>query len=540
MQELLDVVAAWGHRRNIKFSPKSFAATLSEQGSTEEEKPPLHVGDVPVSWHPSDAPFRYLGVTTHTSKSPSTNQWRGGAAPVPLKEGKVQAALGGLYSMFRIKRHQYYVVPTALRTAIEQVVYAGALYDAAIMDTDYEKLDSLTLAAVRHILQIPPRTPTAFLRWELRLPPSRLRAHKRALRWAHQLWHGSWIGQEILKPYLLDNTSRQQAEEIHPIFEMGPVGRLTRILQEYGLTWAAISVKNKDEKSKDETKDEKREKRTDAPQRPKGEKAQSVTHDCTCAALLPWIRQKLEDSVGIPATHKKELAIHMGIDEGDYSWAGQLNPQDLPLYLFIDGDLPRAGLWARMPYLRAQPRGDKYPRAPCAWCKGPEKEYGYHLMRCPRMPPRLRRRRDAVLTTITEEVAAAAPKDWKGDAPQPDDPLSPINLNRLFYLHWEGKKNWIHSKKHPRSDRKKQPSKEVLTAALWYLRDMINTYRLSTKKDNGANPVWELPVYNRETDLYADPGPWAAADNKPLPPPPLPPTQIGDSLANLAPPPEEE
>jgi hypothetical protein len=89
------------------------------------------------------------------------------------------------------------------------------------------------------------------------------------------------------------------------------------------------------------------------------------------------------------------------------------------------------------------------------------------------MPPRLRRRRDAVLTAITEEVATAAPKDWKGDAPQPDDPLSPVNLNRLFYPHWEGKGNWIHSKKHPRSDEKKQPSKEVLTAVLWYLRDMI-------------------------------------------------------------------
>jgi hypothetical protein len=238
--------------------------------------------------------------------------------------------------MFRIKHHQYYIVPTALRTTIEQVVYAGALYDAAIMDTDYEKLDSLTLAAVRHILQIPPRTST----------PSRLRAHKRALRWAQQLWHGSWIGQEILKPYLIDNTSRQQADEIHPIFEMGPVGRLTRILKEYGLTWTAISVqKNKDQ----QTKDEKREKKPDASQKTKDEKAKTVSHDCTRDAFLLWIRQKLDDTVGIPATHKNELAIHMGIDEGDYSWAGRLNTQDLPLYLFIDGDLPRAGLWARMP-----------------------------------------------------------------------------------------------------------------------------------------------------------------------------------------------
>jgi hypothetical protein len=114
----------------------------------------------------------------------------------------------------------------------------------------------------------------------------------------------------------------------------------------------------------------------------------------------------------------------MGMDEGDYSWYGRLNPQDLPLYLFIDGDLSRAGLWACMPYLRAQPRGNKRPRAPCAWYDGREKEYGYHLMRCTRMSPRLRRHRDAVLTDITEEVESTVqlealeetPAERRGDA----------------------------------------------------------------------------------------------------------------------------
>jgi hypothetical protein len=417
--------------------------------------------------------------------------------------------------MFRIKRHQYYVVPTALRTAIEQVVYAGALYDAAIVDTDYDKLDSLTLAAVRRIMQVPPFTPTAFLRWELRLPPSRLRAHKRAIRWAQQLWHGSWIGQEILQPYLKDNTSRQQAEEIHPMFEMGPVGRLTRILSEYSLNWTAILG-----------------------QKPQDPKTKLVSHNCTRAALLPWTRKKLmKDSPGIPAAHKAELAIHMGIETGDYSWPGQQNPQDLPLYLFIDGDLPRAGLWARMPYLRVQLRGPERERTPCAWCRGQDREYGYHLMRCNHMPPRLRRRRDAVLKDILEDVAEGARRHLRH--PPPDEPTSTTNLNRLFYLHWEGPSNWRSSEKHPRSDRNVQPSQEVLKAALWYFRDMINTYRLSTRREqHGAtNPVWELPVYNRETDLYADSGPWAAGDNQPLP---LPPIQIGDSLANLEPPPEEE
>jgi hypothetical protein len=227
----------------------------------------------------------------------------------------------------------------------------------------------------------------------------------------------------------------------------------------------------------------------------------------------------------------------MGIETGDYSWPGQQNPQDLPLYLFIDGDLPRAGLWARMPYLRVQLRGAERERAPCAWCRSHDKEYGYHLMRCNHMPPRLRRRRDAVLKDILEDVAEGARRQLR--YPPLDEPTSNTNLDRLFYLHWEGPSNWRSSKKHPRSDRNVQPSQEVLTAALWYFRDMINTYRLCTKgeRPGAANPVWELPVYNRETDVYADSGPWAAGDNQPLP---LPPIQIGDSLANLEPPPEEE
>jgi hypothetical protein len=415
--------------------------------------------------------------------------------------------------MFRVRRKQYYVVPSALRLGIEQVVYAGALYDAAIVDTDYEKLDSLTLGTVRHILQVPPFTPTAFLRWELRLPPSRLRAHKRAIRWAQQLWHESWIGRVILQPYLTGNTQRDQADATHPFFSMGPVGRLTRILREYGLTWKAING-----------------------QKPKEAATLRMSHERTRAAFLPWIRAKLEDSKGIPQHHREELAIQMGVDEGSERWKGQRNPQDLPLYLFIEGDLPRAGLWARMPYLRVQLRGAHRLRAPCAWCRGQDREHGHHLMRCTRMPPRLRRRRDAVLQTILEDVAEGARCHHRH--PQPDEPTSARNLDRLFYLHWEGPANWRTSATHPRADRHAQPSKEVLTAALWYFRDLLNTYRRSTKGTGpgDANPVWELPVYNTDTDHYTDPGPWAVTDNDPLPPPPI---QIGDSLANLTPPPEE-
>ena len=503
MQQLLDVVAAWARRRHLDFSPKSIAVLLSKPKGPEPQLPPLHVGDVPLQWHPSREPFRYLGVTTQAATS---HRRLGGGTTAQYKEGKARAAISGLYQMFQVRRRQYYVVPQALRLGIEQVIYAAALYDTALVDINYKSLDRMTLRAVRNILQVPPTTPTAFLRWELRLWPSHLRAAKRAVGWARHCWHESWIGKEILQHYLLNNVHRERADELHPFFTMGPLGRLSRLLEQVGFSWQQIHAQD-----------------------PKALKTQRATAGRLETAFVKWLRNKLQSTASIPSRHREEMLDLLGLGEGKpVCW-------DLPLYLYIGGDLPRAGIWARMPYLRYQCRGARVPRAPCAWCGRPESEYGHHLLRCPHMPPRLLRRRDSVLAAILAEVRDAS------HVPVREEPQDPVNLERLYQLQWRGSANW---KKTPpaasyaRADKGHQPTKETLTAALWFFRDMINTYRRATAGTGagGSNPVWELPTYEKATDVYRDPSPGGPADNEPLPRPPPPPPQVGDSLANLPPP----
>jgi hypothetical protein len=124
---------------------------------------------------------------------------------------------------------------------------------------------------------------------------------------------------------------------------------------------------------------------------------------------------------------------------------------DFPLYLYIEGDLPRACIWARMPYLRMQLRGKEHRRAKCAWCRRPQQEYGHHLIRCPSMPPRLRRRRDAVLAAIDQDVRMARHKPTAPAA----EAVTEENLERLFMLSWEGTSKWKqsrHGSQNPRRD----------------------------------------------------------------------------------------
>jgi hypothetical protein len=499
-QQLLDVVTAWGQRRHLVFSFKSFATFLSLPPRAQAgSHPELRVGDVALQWHPEDQAFKYLGVTTQAARS-QPHRVRGGKARAALDEQKTRAALHGLYQMFQVQRRQYYVVPVALRLGIEQVVHAKALYDTAIVDLDYDRLDQMVMGAVRHILQVPPTTPTAFLRWELRLWPSKLRAHKRAISWAHHCWHHTWIGTEVLQPALIDNGGRG-----HPIFAQGPVGRLTRILSEHGLSWMAIhgAGANKVKAKHD---------------------AQSRLDD----AFTQWAIEQLKKTGGLPDHHREQMLRTMGLDAGNPT---PPSCRDLPLYLYLGEDLPRAGLWTRLPYLRYQFRGVQQRRASCAWCGRADQEHGYHLIRCSHMPPRLLRRRNAVLVRIHQDIhAATLGPYWEPDA------VSDANLDHLFHLRWPGRGSWKKAGAQGRRDSGHQACREVLTEALWYMRDMLNTYRRSTAGSDtgGANPVWALPVYGE--DPYHDPGPHTAAENVPLPRAQPAPTQIGDSLLNLAPP----
>lgn len=177
----------------------------------------------------------------------------------------------------------------------------------------------------------------------------------------------------------------------------------------------------------------------------------------------------------------------------------------LPLYLYVPGDLARAGIRFRAPYLRFHPRDPYAPRASCKWCGAYDLEYGHHLVRCRQAPPRVRALRDRALRQIQQDVQL--------DAPARHD--SEDNLRRLFDLCWVGKCEWRRS----RPDRGTQPSESALKAALLYMREAINTYSEATAGGR-TNPVWTLPRYvvapevSPEELLAVEPRPSEAASSQ--------------------------
>jgi hypothetical protein len=479
-QELLDVVAMWAKKRHLEFSPKSYAVLLKKPALAEdlvEPFPDLHLGDVTITWKPHNEPIRYLGVTVQGATS---GWWLRGKTKAALKEDKVQGCLWGLYHMFRIAPRKHFVIPKVLRLGIEQVVYASSLYGTALVDTDYVKLDHMVTSKATQIFQAPPTTPSCFVRWELRLWHTELRAEKRAMQLAAYLWHHSWIGQDILKPI---HDAHIGYHNEHPLFNTGVLARIKDILERYKLSWAKVQTAlaySYDEKGKTALA--------------------KVMQDL----ILPQFAQrsiaKARATTGMSANHRRELLEHMAVPETSDDNMGLEGPDyvrfDLPIYLYVGGDLPRAGFWMRMPYLRLKYR-DSEPRHACNWCHKEDSEYGHHLMRCRRMPPGLLRRRNEVLKDILADAKDASRGEIK-------DSLE--NMSRLFFLYWRGKGNWVKGPKASssrRTDADNQPSKEVLIKALWYMRAVISTYRKSTAGTGpgGINPLWELPVYGQ--DPYA-------------------------------------
>lgn len=490
-QELLDVVAEWGKKRGLEFSPKSFGVTLSRPYGPPSPTPELRVGELPLTWAPEDKAFRYLGVTMQAATSHGHSELRG-KTRAALKKEKARRCLDALRPIFRVAKGKHLVAPVALRHGIEQVVFAGALYDTAIVDTDYDRLDSMALSTAAQILQVPPSTPSAFLRWELRLWHAELRAHKRSMHLAAQLWHQSWIGKDILQYYLLHRDHRDHHDPAgHPFFNIGPQARLKAILAEYGYDWTTVHtslVYSDDEKAKARLS----EKLTELIQ----------------PRFASRVREKALETKGMLEDHRREMLDHMGVPPPEQERHERLAHarHELPLYLYIGKDLPRAGLWTRMPYLRLQRRGEAQRRASCAWCRMPDKEHGHHLLTCSRMPAWLRRRRDRVLQCILEDVRRSE------SPPGPyETATSHANIQRLFHLYWPGKGSWLKgSKRGPsrRSDVGRQPDRQVLTKALWYMRAMINEYRTATAGTGpgGANPVWALPVYGQDPDPEPEQG----------------------------------
>ena len=413
-------------------------------------------GDGPiVRWRGGGSPLVARLRPQDSQRFPKSGRSPRLGLPLPLDEDKARRLLGAISSSFSFAHDKYYVDPVALRLGIEQLLHASLLFQTAVVDIKYDQLESKTLGMVRRVLQLQPTTPTAYIQWELRLWPPRLRAHKRCLMFVYKIVHHSWIGEQLLRPFLAKCASDDRPlDDLHPIFEAAPLKRMGEVLKEYKLSWYHVY-------GQWATPYEKREKLAD-----------EIEKELLLPAFISYLRERVQHHTpDLPAYHRQQLLRDMDLPSAkDAAREAAL----LPLYLYTRHDLPRAGIIFRAPYLRFQPRGAYHRRAACAWCGEDEGECGYHLLRCPRMPRMALVLRNRALLLMRGDVVKQAVSLEQ-------------ELDRLFCLSWPGLSAW----RPGRVDRGQQPSRDVLEALLLYMRDAINLYAA----DEPA--VWPLPVYTR-------------------------------------------
>jgi hypothetical protein len=434
------------------------------------------IGDsqVQLTWETGHV-FKLLGVACF----PAFSKERGKKA-LTLDTKAFEGCLYAICAPFKLRQHQNLVHPVMLRQGIEQIFYGKALYPTPLLDVAYDSLQRLAVGAARRVLQLQPRTPTAFIQWELRLWPPHLRAHKRAMTFMAFLMHHSWVGEKILRPYLEAGWGDQdrEAHDVHPIFDVPPLRRMTNILKLYNLSWLTVYS------------DWKR------PWALRASLASKIEQDHLLPAFLEYIHMGISSgSKGIPNLHRRQLLRDMALPAAPTSEKAKKEAvavaRLLPLYLFVPDDLPTAGIRFRAPYLRLQHRGSDKSREPCAWCLAADSEYGYHLLRCRQAPIRIMALRLRALRLIQQDYQSL---EWVPEG----DPDSEVNLARLFSLSWRGSAAWQPN----RRDKGHQPSLEVLQAALLYMREAINEYAgaVAGTGPGGSDPVWKLPIYLKATE----------------------------------------
>lgn len=455
-RRLLLIIGQWASDLRLVISPKSLLVLLSTAGGRNEFRDgvgddPLSVGSVTLQWQAEQA-FQLLGVRCQMAFSHRLHH------PVLAMDiNKARRVMGTVMATFTMGPWRY-VSPPALKQGIEQLVYTTMLYEATVVDIDCSGLESLVLDRCRHILNLQPTTPSAYILWELRLWPPWLRAHKRAMVFAAFILHHSWIGKYILKPLLEEDKRRERSlQDLHPIFSIGPLLRITKILQEYNKSWLTVL-----HEWSQPWKDRKRV-------------ADTIQQTLLLPRYVKHLRWKiLEGSKGIPASHRQQLLRDMELPDKINKESAQL----MPLYQYLPQDLPRAGMVFRAPYLRHQYRDPFMLRASCIWCGELEGECGYHLLRCPQPPARIAALRDRALRATYE--------DYKpGRRAEGTAHLREENLHRLFQLRWWGHSNWRRTRK----DRDHQPGLAALRTVLLYMRETINTYASQVPE------IWELPTY---------------------------------------------
>lgn len=455
INSFVNTAASWAQRTGLELNKDTQLALMSIQSRHDLDQlqcdQPLLVSGIQLRWQTREA-FKLLGITCQTVYS--NRRW---APTLPVDSTAVAKLLHVIEAPFSLGNGQHCVDPVALRLGVEQLLHASFLFQTPVVDVEYDVLQSKALSMVRRVMMLQPTTPTAYIQWEMRLWPPRLRAHKRKLMFAYHLVFHTWLGEQLLRPYLSSCASQdRETDDLHPVFELSPLRLLGDVLREYHMSWYDVYFQWRD-----------------VPYEARDLLAAKLEREALRPAFLRHLHhlaaEDTPESSGIPPHHRQQLLKTMALPPPE---SGQREASQLPLYMYISHDLPRAGMLFRAPYLRLQPRGLHVLRSDCAWCGEHEGEYGYHLIRCPRMPRSVLLLRNRAIRLQREDARSQA--ESLGE-----------ELDRLFHLSWEGRASW----RPGRHDRRRQPAQEAIEASLIYMRQAINEYGLHQPA------VWRLPEY---------------------------------------------
>jgi hypothetical protein len=267
-----------------------------------------------------------------------------------------------------------------------------------------------------------------------------------------------------------------KADPHHPIFHLGPLARIRRLLRH-------ITVQDAFQYLDSITLDL------------STKRDREVFRDGIAFVLGKTFHTTIQAQAlatrGLPPHICQSLATYIALPDS--------NPLEPPLYLYQSSDLPRAGIYFHLPVLARHFRSDLqaiHGRPPCAWCAAPDSEWGRHLLVCPKLPAHLLALRATVLESIFADI------DPAHRHPQ-DTAFSPANLDRLYFLNWTG----TSSRRKHRSDSDHQPNHLILRQALWFMRTCINSYSsiAGNLPDSTLPRVPPLPVYGRSPFLPAAP-----------------------------------
>jgi hypothetical protein len=438
------VVAAWGRRRKVVFSPKSTVCLLRGQPRDNDAFPTFYMGRG-ASGVPPGPPLaratgtqQYLGVPLRAYQPHAHTHSQGLERAYELDLPELRRLTGALASVFSIPGGSTLVSVPAWVSGLRQTVLAKALYPTPVVDVDYAALDSIVLRATTRLLGLPPATPSALIRWELRLIPTELQAHGLALRFAQRFAQHSWFYADITRPLLRANAHTAEGRfRDEELLRRGSIGRLTALLERYYRdlypgepvpTAAALWLKL-------------------------GDVAPGDWHKRVATAIQKafeqWHSSKLLE---YPAWYREQLSAHQSRTQSG-----------LPFYLKCGGNLARVAIRFKAPVLRIHQR-DQLP-ARCAWCRL-QPECGRHLLSCLRMPVELRQELNRVRDCIRREARLAADPYW-------------FRSNR-FILQCA----WPHH------------NVATLSVVLSFLARLLAAYRLSTPVDSvsGHRPIWAVPA----------------------------------------------